>query len=132
MRWTRVLILGSVVLLCLGSPMSRSALARETWSEIGHIQILEGPEKIWVFVEVMRITDKSSTLLTSQPSPGSGRCFAADSQSVLWEGDKALLHLTGRGWIRRDIRAGSAPTVTVEIASVATIAVDFGGGESRS
>jgi len=49
-------LLGSVVLLCLGSTMSRSALARETWSEVEHIQILEGPEKIWVFVEVVRIT----------------------------------------------------------------------------
>ena len=38
------------------------ALARETWSEIGHIQILEGPEKIWVFVEVVRITDYTGEL----------------------------------------------------------------------
>ena len=62
MRWPRVLLLGSVVLLCLGSPMSPGALARETWSEIGHIQILEGPEKIWAFVEVVRITDYTDEL----------------------------------------------------------------------
>jgi hypothetical protein len=57
MRWPRVVLLGFVVLLYLGWPMSHGVLARETWSEIGHIQILEGPEKIWVFVEVVRITD---------------------------------------------------------------------------
>jgi hypothetical protein len=62
MRWPRVLLLGSVVLLCPGSPMSPGALARETWSEIGHIQILEGPEKIWAFVEVVRITDYTDEL----------------------------------------------------------------------
>jgi hypothetical protein len=62
MRWPRVLLLGSVVLLCLGSPMSPGALAREAWSEIGHIQILEGPEKIWAFVEVVRITDYTDEL----------------------------------------------------------------------
>jgi hypothetical protein len=54
--------LGFVVLLYLGSPMSPGAWARETWSEIGHIQILEGPERIWVFVEVVRITDYTDEL----------------------------------------------------------------------
>ena len=62
MRWPRVVLLGFVVLLYLGWPMSRGVLARETWSEIGHIQILEGPEKIWVFVEVVRITDYTDEL----------------------------------------------------------------------
>ena len=37
-------------------------MARETWSEIGHIQILEGPEKIWAFVEAVRITDYTDEL----------------------------------------------------------------------
>jgi hypothetical protein len=55
-------LLGFVVLLYLGSPMSPGAWARETWSEIGHIQILEGPERIWVFVEVVRITDYTDEL----------------------------------------------------------------------
>jgi hypothetical protein len=49
--------LGFVVLLYLAGPMSHSALAGETWSEIGHIQVLEGPENIWVFIEVVRTTD---------------------------------------------------------------------------
>jgi hypothetical protein len=62
MRWSRVMLLGLIVLLYLGSPMSCGALARETWSEIGHIQILEGPEKIWVFIEVVRITDYTDEL----------------------------------------------------------------------
>ena len=30
--------------------------------EIGHIQILEGPDKIWAFVEVVRITDYTDVL----------------------------------------------------------------------
>jgi hypothetical protein len=55
-------LLGFVVLLYLGSPMSPGAWARETWSEIGHIQILEGPERIWVFVEVVRMTDYTDEL----------------------------------------------------------------------
>jgi hypothetical protein len=55
------MLLGSV-LLGLGSPMSSSAFARVTWSEIGSIQILEGPERIWVFVEVVRITDYDDEL----------------------------------------------------------------------
>ena len=62
MRWPRVLLLR----LSRG-PLPRltnesSALARETWSEIGHIQILEGPETIWAFVEVVRITDYTDEL----------------------------------------------------------------------
>jgi hypothetical protein len=61
MRVPRALFLGSI-LLGLGSPMSRDALARETWSEIKHVQILEGPDQIWVFVEVVRITDYSDEL----------------------------------------------------------------------
>lgn len=63
MRWPRAVPLGSIVLLCLGSQMSRDALARETWSEVKHIQILEGPDKIWVFVEVVRITDYTDEVL---------------------------------------------------------------------
>ena len=62
MRVPPVLLLGSV-LLGLGSPMSSSAFARVTWSEIGSIQILEGPERIWVFVEVVRITDYTDEVL---------------------------------------------------------------------
>lgn len=62
MRWPRVLVLGFVVLLCISAPTSRGALAAETWSEIKHIQVLEGPETIWVFVEVVRITDYSGNL----------------------------------------------------------------------
>jgi hypothetical protein len=42
--------------------MSSAAWARETWSEIGHFQVLEGPEKVWVFVEVVRITDYTDEL----------------------------------------------------------------------
>ena len=61
MRVPRAMLVG-FILLCLGSPMTRSALARETWSEIQHIQILEGPETIWVFVEVVRITDYTDEL----------------------------------------------------------------------
>jgi hypothetical protein len=56
MRPSRAAFVGAV-LLCLGSPLGRGALARETWSEIRHVQILEGPEQICVFVEVARITD---------------------------------------------------------------------------
>ena len=56
MRLPQAMFLGCV-LLCLGLPMSRSALARETWSEVKHIQILEGPDRIGVFVGVVRITD---------------------------------------------------------------------------
>jgi len=55
-------LLGFVALLHLGSPLSRGALARDTWYEIGHIQILEGQEKIWVFVEVVRITKYTDDL----------------------------------------------------------------------
>jgi hypothetical protein len=51
------------VLPCLGSPMSSSAFARVTWSEIGSIQILEGPDRLWVFVEVVRITDYTDEVL---------------------------------------------------------------------
>jgi hypothetical protein len=58
-----VTILGSVVLLFAGSPIGPAAWARDTWSEIGHIQVLEGPEKVWVFVEVVRITDYTDELL---------------------------------------------------------------------
>src|SRR4051812_29518460 len=61
MRVPQAMILGSV-LLCLCPPMSNSAFARVTWSEIGYIQILEGPERIWVFVEVVRITDYTDEL----------------------------------------------------------------------
>ncbi len=61
MRTPRAVFLCSV-LFCLGSPMNRGALARETWSEIKHVQILEGPDQIWVFVEVVRITDYTDEL----------------------------------------------------------------------
>ena len=62
MRVPPVLLLGSV-LFGLGSPMSSSTFARVTWSEIGSIQMLEGPERIWVFVEVVRITDYTDEVL---------------------------------------------------------------------
>lgn len=62
MRVPRAMLLGTV-LLGLGSPMSSRAFARVTWSEIGSIQILEGPERIWVFVEVVRITDYTDEVL---------------------------------------------------------------------
>lgn len=62
MRVPRAMLLGTV-LLGLGSPMSSRAFARVTWSEIGSIQILEGPERIWVFVEVVRITGYTDEVL---------------------------------------------------------------------
>lgn len=62
MRVPRAMLLCGV-LLCLGSPMSGSAFARVTWSEIRSVQILEGPERIWVFVEVVRITDYTDEVL---------------------------------------------------------------------
>jgi hypothetical protein len=39
--------------------------------------------------------------------------FAPSSQCVEWEGDMAFLHLTEQDWIRRDIRPGFAPVVTM-------------------
>ena len=63
MRWPRAVPLGSILLLCVGLQMSRDALARETWSEVEHLQILEGPDNIWVFVEVVRITDYTDEVL---------------------------------------------------------------------
>lgn len=40
------------LIAALGTP----AIARETWSQVSSIQILEGPDEIRVFVEVERIT----------------------------------------------------------------------------
>lgn len=62
MRVPEALIVGAI-LFCLSPPMSESAFARVTWSEIGSIQILEGPERIFVFVEVVRITDYTDEVL---------------------------------------------------------------------
>lgn len=63
MKRVRVWLLGPVVLLALGLPVGPVASARESWSELGDIQVLEGPEKIWVFVEVVRITDYTDELV---------------------------------------------------------------------
>lgn len=55
MRAASALIL--FVFICLGPAMSQSAFARVTWSQIGYVQILDGPASVWVFVEVVQITD---------------------------------------------------------------------------
>ena len=62
MRMPPAFFLG-FVLLGLGAPLSPGALAREIWSEIEHFQVLEGPEGIWVFAEVVRITDYTDELV---------------------------------------------------------------------
>ena len=62
MRLIRALLL-VVIVFCLMPGLHSLAIARETWTEIGYVQILEGPEKIWLFVEVLRITDFSDEIL---------------------------------------------------------------------
>ncbi len=51
----RTLLVGSIgfgLMPMIASPV----LASETWNQVSYMQVLEGPEKIWVFVEVERIT----------------------------------------------------------------------------
>ena len=51
--------LASVLMPAIVTP----ALASASWTEIAHIQVLEGPEKIWLFVEVVRITSFDGNVL---------------------------------------------------------------------
>ena len=72
--------------------------------------------------EPERLTDRQGRCPIEAPREVAGLAiravkdgFAPSSQDIRWEGDKAFLHPTGEGWIRRDIRPGSAPMVTVEM-----------------
>jgi hypothetical protein len=62
MRRVRTLLLGALTSGLMPAIVT-PALASEAWTEIAHIQVLEGPEKIWVFVEVVRITSFDGNVL---------------------------------------------------------------------
>jgi hypothetical protein len=56
MRRSRAVLLGAIVSwLSLG--FQGNALARQVWTQIAYLQILEGPDEVRVFLEVERVTD---------------------------------------------------------------------------
>ena len=79
MRRSRALLLGAVVSwLSLG--FHGNALARQVWTQIAYLQILEGPDEVWVFIEVQRVTDYRDELFAKLMS--AQRLTETASQSV--------------------------------------------------
>jgi hypothetical protein len=90
MGGSRVLLVGVTALWLTLGPQE-SAVARHVRTEVAYLQILEGPDKVWIFIEVERVTDYSdeffARLMSAHPRREmvSQSVFTIDSRGTTTE-----------------------------------------------